>query len=187
MTYALLDNDELLRLALDAMNTGRDAESVAMLKTLTERDPGNAYGHYLLAAQHAQMGLMDRAEMGFKAAVACGLEIPAARFQLGQLLLLKGENAEAHQVLAGLRGVGGSMGEYAQALMALAAGEITTAMGHLRDGLEQPQDIPALTDDMRRLLAALADQPGSQPQDPQGENATPAGASLFLTNYGRNH
>lgn len=186
MTYSILDNDELLRLALDAMNTGRDAESVVMLKTLTERDPGNAYGHYLLAAQHAQMGLMDRAEVGFRAAVDSGLEIPAARFQLGQLLLLKGENDEARQVLSGLQAdAGNALGDYAQALMALAGEDVAAGIGYLQSGLRYPQEIPALAEDMRRLLVGLEAQQNGAETAP--ESTTPAGASLLLSNYGRHH
>lgn len=186
MTYAILDNDELLRLALDAMNTGRDAESVVMLKTLTERDPGNAYGHYLLAAQHAQMGLIDRAEMGFRTAVNSGLEIPAARFQLGQLLLLKGENGEARQVLSGLQTeAGNALGDYAKALMALAEEDVVVGIGHLRNGLQQHQEIPALADDMRRLLASLEAQ--ANEAESTAESTALAGASLLLSNYGRHH
>ena len=127
MTYAILDNDELLRLALDAMNTGKDADAVVMLKTLVERDPHSAYGQYLLAAQHAQMGLMDRAEAGFRAAVGNGLELPVARFQLGQLLLVKGDSAEAKATFEPLATSDDrALAAYARALMA-AADENTQA------------------------------------------------------------
>jgi len=66
MTYERLDSEELLRLSLSAMSAANDAETTNLLKALVDREPGNAYGHYLLAAQHAQLGLMDRAEAGFR-------------------------------------------------------------------------------------------------------------------------
>ena len=44
MTFDKLDNDELLRIALDAINQNRHADAVSMLKTLLERDPAHLAG-----------------------------------------------------------------------------------------------------------------------------------------------
>ena len=68
MDFDKLDNDELLRFALEAGHADRDADAAVMLKTLLERDPSNVIATYLLAAQHAQLGMMDSAEAGFRAA-----------------------------------------------------------------------------------------------------------------------
>jgi len=185
MTYAILDNDELLRLALDAMNTGKDADAVVMLKTLVERDPGNAYGQYLLAAQHAQMGLMDRAEAGFRAAVGNGLELPVARFQLGQLLLVKGESAEAKATLAPLTTSDDlALAAYARALMAAADENTGAAISQLNEGLALPQPIPALGADMQRLLGNLQALASQGEADQVTVSNAPA-AAMYLSNYGR--
>ena len=185
MTYEILDNDELLRLALDAMNAGKDADSVIMLKTLVERDSGNAYGQYLLAAQHAQMGLMDRAEEGFRAAVANGLEIPVARFQLGQLLLLKGETQEAKEILVPLSNAGDEvLFIYSRALIAAAEEELEMAISLLREGLALPQSIPVLAVDMQRLMGSLEALLAEKSVSRTGEASVPA-ASMYLSNYSR--
>lgn len=185
MTFETLDNDELLRLALDAMNSGKDAESVVMLKTLIERDPGNAYGQYLLAAQHAQMGLMDRAEAGFRAAIGAGLDMPVARFQLGQLLLLKGEAGEAKALLASLgASADAALAAYARGMIAVAEENAGAAIAHLREGLALPQSIPALGADMRRLLTAVEASAVADGAGPAATSAAPA-AALYLSNYGR--
>lgn len=183
MTYAILDNDELLRLALEAMNTGKDADAVVMLKTLVERDPGNAYGQYLLAAQHAQMGLMDRAEAGFRAAVGNGLELPVARFQLGQLLLVKGDSAEAKATLEPLTTSDDlALAAYARALTATADENAEAAITQLSEGLALPQSIPALGADMHRLLESL--QALASSSSPATVSNAPA-AAMYLSNYGR--
>lgn len=182
MNYEKLDNEELLRLSLAAMNGARDADAVVMLKTLVERTPDHAYGQYLLAAQHAQMGLMDRAESGFRAAVQLAPEFPMARFQLGQLLLLKDERQEARETLAPLQSADDSaLSAYASALIALGDEQLALAAEHLEAGLTKPQPIPALAEDMRKLRTSLDArmEQGSEPAD------APAGASLFLSNYGR--
>lgn len=180
MTYQKLDNDELLRFALDAMNTGRDAESVEMLKSLLERDAANSYARYLLAAQHAQLGMMDRAEEGFRAVVSAAPELDVARFQLGQLLLLKGQIDEARAVFAPLAQAptGEALGAYARALVAVSFEDVAAAVSELQHGLSCTQEIPALAGDMRRLLEQLGGQPPREPP-------TGSPAPLFLSGYGR--
>ncbi len=186
MTYEKLDNDELLRLALDAINSDRDAESVAMLKILLERDPHHVHGQYLLAAQHAQMGLMDRAESGFRAVVAQAPDFPMARFQLGQLLLTKGSNVEAKRLFAPLAELpaGDALGAFARALSAAADDDAGEMIHQLQEGLACPQPVPALAMDMQRLLGRLN---GAEPIASEGAtvSAPIAAAPMFLSNYGR--
>jgi predicted Zn-dependent protease len=189
VNFDKLDNDELLRLSLEAINTGRDPEAVVMLKTLLERDSQHTYGQYLLAAQHAQMGMMDRAEAGFRAVVARSPEFPMARFQLAQLLLAQSRPEEAKQQLAPLvlLAEGQALGAYARALAAAADDDLAGATAQLRAGLGWPQEIPALAMDMQRLLGALTTNSISQ----EGASTTIAPAqpasSLFLTGYGRSN
>ncbi|HEY0199046.1 MAG TPA: hypothetical protein VGC19_10990 [Rhodanobacter sp.] len=185
MNYAILDDEELLHLALEAMNAGKDADAVALLKALLERDPGNGIGHYLLAAQHAQMGLMDRAEAGFRAALACGLALPVARLQLGQLLVFKGELAQAKAILAPLFAAEDPvLAAYARALGAIGEGEVREAIRQLRQGLAQPQAIPALAADMHKLAASLEASAEAESDGMAATQAMPQ-ASLYLSNYTR--
>lgn len=181
MSYLNIDDEELLRLSLAAMGEGRDAESMSLLKTLLERTPGHGYGQYLLAAQHAQLGMMDRAEAGFRAALQVMPELQLARFQLGQLLLVQERGQEAKAVLAPLvpASPGQALGAYARALTAVADDDIALTLRELQDGLDCPQDIPALADDMRRLLVRLGGE--SPPPATGGSPATP----MFLSGYGR--
>lgn len=183
MSFEKLDSDELLRLSLASMNEGRDADAIVMLKTLLERDPRHAMARYLLAAQHAQIGLFDQAEIGFREAVAMAPEFPAARFQLGQLLLTKGANAEATEVMAPLAANDDAMGGYARALIAAGAEQGDVAIQELSTALAMPQDNAALADDMARLKARLESIAGGSPVSEFG--AAPVGAPIFLTGYGQ--
>jgi len=180
MHFDKLDNDELLRLSLDAIKNGRDADSVVMLKTLLERDPRHLFGQYLLAAQHAQLNMVDRAEDGFRAVVAQAPDFGIARFQLAQLLLLKGEAVEARELLRPVVAQQDSLGAYARAL-SVADDDVAGAIRELDAGLAMPQEIPALADDMQRVRNQLAQHVGTSAGSPPG--ATPA--SMFLTGYGR--
>ncbi|WP_167285116.1 tetratricopeptide repeat protein [Marilutibacter alkalisoli] len=183
MQYDKLDNEELLRLSLEAINVDRDADAVVMLKTLVEREPSHHLGRYLLAAQHAQMGLFDRAEEGFRAVLAQDPGLPAARFQLGQLLVMKGLGGEAGRILQPLTGQEDALGAYARALSAIAEEDRVAAIRELQAGVALPQEIPALAADMQRLLAQLqrdADVAGTA-----ASGMPPHAAPMFMTGYGR--
>jgi predicted Zn-dependent protease len=181
MSYGHIDNEELLRLALDALRSGRDADAMEMVKTLLERDPGHVYAHYLLAAQHAELGLVDRAEVGFRAAMTLAPEFAIARFQLGQLLLVTGRSNEAQVVFAPLLQDASALGAYTRALTAAAADDREGAIREAHAGLALPQHIPALAEDMKRLLVQWqrAREAGASP------GPSPAAAPMFLANYDR--
>ena len=184
MTYERLDSDELLRFSLSAMNAANDAEATNLLKALVDREPGHAYGHYLLAAQHAQLGLMERAEAGFRtAATLAPADFPMPRFQLGQLLVLKGAVDEARDTLAPLTQGSDALAAYASALSSVAIEDIPSAVLHLQQGLERPQPIPALEQDMARLLQQLLEREKQAETTDSGTH----GASFLLSNYGRQH
>ena len=180
MNYDKLDNDELLRIALDAVNQDRHAEAVTMLKTLIERDPRHVFGTYLLAAEHAQLGMMDRAEDGFRQTVALAPDFPMGRFQLGQLYLTKNDAASAKQVLAPLTSLPADLALacYARGLVAAANEDIGTAIRELQSGLACLQEIPALASDMQRVVDNLVTMQGGTP-------ASPAVPPMYLGNYGK--
>lgn len=183
MNFDKLDQDELLRLALDALHHGRDADAVVMLKSMLEREPRHTYALHLLAAQHAQLGMFDRAEAGFRAAVSSAPDFPVARFQLAQLLVMKGALDEAKATLAPLVSQGDALGAYARALCAAADDNADDAVRELESGLALPQEIPALAADMRRLGDTLRGIGSDLP--PANVATTTTTAPIFLTGYGR--
>lgn len=183
MDYEKLDNEELLRLSLAAINGGRDAQAVVMLKTLLERDPRHAHAHHLLAAQHAQMGLHDRAEAGFRAVLEVAPDSAIVRFQLGQLLVMKGAADEARQVLTPVARQSDSLGAYARAMMAAASDDTAATIECLRAGFDLPQEFPALTADMRRLSEQLQQQ--DMADEVTVESSVSSATPRFLGSYGR--
>lgn len=197
MDVSKLDSEELIRLALAEINEGSSSDAVVLLKTLLEREPGHVFARYLLAAQHAQMGLMDRAEAGFSATVAAAPEFPIARFQLAQLLLSQArvEEAKAHLKLLAQLPADQALSRYAAALLALADEDLSCALQELEAGLACHQEIPALASDMARIVATLEAAAGAAAiaAVAQGSTATPTFESLppatvaplFLTGYGR--
>jgi tetratricopeptide (TPR) repeat protein len=188
MSYDKLDNDELLRVALDAINQDKHADAVSMLKTLLERDAKHIFGNYLLAAEHAQLGMMDRAEEGFKKTVEMAPDFPMARFQLGQLYLVKSDSTAAKTVLAPLAELpaGQALSAYAKGLIAAANENVNEAISQLQTGLGCEQEIPALAKDMQRVLNNLEALAGNGDSGLASQVSTPnAAAPLYLSNYGK--
>lgn len=181
MTYDYLDADELLRLSLDAMTGGRDADAIVMLKALLDREPADTAGRYLLAAQHAQIGMLEKAEAGFREVLERAPDFDIARFQFAQLLLVKQQGAEAATWLAPLTRGEGALAHYARGLTSIASGDLVSAVTDLREGLSMSQEIPALADDMARLVARLGEAATGVPESPI---VAPVAAPMFMTGYG---
>ncbi|QJD70180.1 tetratricopeptide repeat protein [Xanthomonas campestris pv. badrii] len=167
------------------MLAGNDEESFAMLRGLLEQDPGCAEAHYLLGAQHAQLGEMDLAEQAFMRALQLSPGLTMARFQLGQLLLVTGRNAEATQLLAPLTESADAIGSYATGLISIANQQIDLAISQLQMGLAQAQPLEALQMDMQALVHMLGSSGTAQGGKPGEVADTLPGASMLLSNYNR--
>ncbi|MGH8081461.1 MAG: tetratricopeptide repeat protein [Lysobacter sp.] len=151
MSPERLDNPELLQLAFAAIAQARDVEAVRLLKTVLERDPGNLHAQYLLAIQHAQLGLYERAEERLRAVLTAVPDFVVARFQLAQLLVMRGTAKDAREWLQPLLDEAAPLGAYAQGLLAAAEGDAVRAQALIEAALRLPQPIPTLAGDMRRL------------------------------------
>ena len=184
MSFENLDNEELLRLSLDAINGNRGAEAVSMLKLILSREPEHFYATYLLAAQHAQLQMFDRAEEGFRAAVAINPDFPISRFQLGQLLTMKGAADEVLPVLSPLFDNQQALGAYARGMAALAREDLDDCMRELDAGLAMPQEIPALEADMRRLRDNLHAAAAANDVTRATAATEPASAPVYFAGYG---
>lgn len=174
MTSSETGPDRLLEQALGAMSADRDDEAMGLLDSLLVQEPDHVHGRYLKAALHAQAGQMDLAEAGLRAVVADAPGLVMARFQLGQALLVRGEVSETKALWDELTGLpsDSAVGAYARGLLALAQDDVPSAVAQIEEGLLCPQEVPVLANDMRRILAQLAD---SQPPP----------AAMMLSGYAR--
>ncbi|MEI2456876.1 tetratricopeptide repeat protein [Lysobacter firmicutimachus] len=147
------DLTALLARAHTAIAQARDVEAVRLLQQVLERDPDNLHAEYLLAIQHAQVGLYERAEQRLRVVLGRMPEFVVARFQLAQLLLMRGTGGEASLWLAPVLDAPAPLGDYARALHVAAGGETARACRLIEAAQRLPQPIPELAADMRRLLA----------------------------------
>ena len=97
-TTSQLDDSELLHLAIRASQNNRHDDAIGFLKQALELAPGNAKVHYMLGAEHAEIGLYDRAADEIAKAVELDPGLVTAQFQLGLLHMTSGRITEAENV-----------------------------------------------------------------------------------------
>ena len=105
---AELDAEELLHLAIAASDRDQPERAIELLKRAIAADPSDARAHHLLGAEHAQLGLFDRAAEEMQRAIELDPQLDAARFQLGllQLSSRQPQSAEATWQALGRLGEG---------------------------------------------------------------------------------
>lgn len=193
MTFppASLDADALLHLAIAASDRDQTDQAIAFLKRAIEIDPGNAKAHYLLGAEHAQIGLFDRAMEDMGRALELDADLDAARFQLGLLRLTSRQPQAADDVWLGLDRLGSDHFYvlFKTGLLHLARDEFAECLRCLRAGLAANSSNAPLNADMQKIIdqvQGLVSQSDTGAQKPADEKE--AAGHLFLNAYaGRQH
>jgi tetratricopeptide (TPR) repeat protein len=150
----MLDAEEYFHLALHASAAGDHHACMAYLEQVLQSEPSNARAIYLLAVQHAELGLMQRAITGIKTALTIEPDLEIARFQLGLLLMFdNSQPAEARQYLQRLcTSENRPLRAYAEALIAISNSELLLARQKLAIGLSESAPDAPLSALMRRLF-----------------------------------
>lgn len=163
---AQVDDDELVHLAIEASREQRHGDAIAYLKQVVERSDSNYKAVYLLAAQHAQIGLNDRAIEGFRKALELEPKLAPARFQLGLLLLC---NARVDEALAAWQPLD-ALDEsdpflhFKRGMERLCRDDFAGSEESLKRGIELNRTNPSLNKDMQGVLERIAAHlAGTQP------------------------
>jgi Flp pilus assembly protein TadD len=162
----LLDSDELLHIALEASKNQRHEEAISSLKRAADLSPNDARVHYLLGAEHAQIGLYDRAAAEMQRAVELDPNLDTASFQLGLLHVTAGRVDDAANAWKLLDKLGSEhpLNLFKTGLLHLVKDQFAECEDCLRRGIATNRSNPALNADMSRILKDV-------------ENRAPAGAA----------
>lgn len=183
----MLDAAEYLHLALHASQAGDHHAAMNYLKEALAQAPDNAAARYLLAAEHAELGLFDRAVAGMEEALQLAPELDTARFQLGLLYLQLNQPEAARSTFAALetRTADPAFRALSQAYQALIGEEVDKALVLLRDGILACDHNPALKADMERVFASVSErQQNPEPlASPLVEASNSAASAVFLGAY----
>jgi Flp pilus assembly protein TadD len=177
-----LTQAQLLALAVDAARRGDDTSSLSYLKASAAREDATAEVFFLLGSQLAQSGAVDEALRHMARAVELAPSYAIARFQLGLLLLTRGQAQEALGVWVPLAHLpeDDPLRSFRRGLEHLIKDEFADAVAWLERGMALNARFPALNEDMSlvvRRVHALQSKPAT---DPAAEE--PAG-HLFLNAY----
>ena len=154
-----LDAEELLFLALQAMEQERDEDAISCLKRGLALEPKSGILHHLLGAMYAQLGMIDRAIDEMTEAVTHAPQLHMARFQLGLLHFTSTDVEAAEKVWEPLSQLPADnpLCLFRSGLMHLARDEFALCVKELRLGIERNTDHPSLNHDMR-MLADMAEE-----------------------------
>jgi tetratricopeptide (TPR) repeat protein len=163
-TVERLDVDELLQLALQASKENRNEQSITYLKRALDLKPREGRLHYMLAAEHAQMGLYDRAAEEMAKAVELDPSLVTAYFQLGLLHLTSGRVAQAESAWRPLDQLGPDhfLHLFKTGMLHLARDEFKECKSCLERGIKANNFNEALNVDMRRVLQDVQERLGKQ-------------------------
>lgn len=190
-----LDAEEHLHLGLKAIQSGQDYVAIAHLKQARSLEPENGVVTYMLAAQHAQLGMFDRAVEEMREALRQAPDLEMARFQLGLLLTARDETVEARELFQPLANGAQvpALEWFAGGLIDLIDEKVADCRAKVEKGLAVNHDNPALNNDMQRILAQLPDgeadagvaaQAAAPPADRSQNEADEATSnSLYLSLY----
>lgn len=92
----MLDSEEYFHLALHATQQGLHHSAMEYLYKCLEQEPENANAIFLLAAEHAELGLYKRAIEGMKKSIELDDKLDMAYYQLALLYLQQGNEAECY-------------------------------------------------------------------------------------------
>lgn len=178
---SLLDAQELLQLAVLDIHASRHDGAIAKLKEACVLEQNNASLHFLLAAEHAEIGLNDRAVDGMRRALELDPGLHIARFQLGLLHFTQGRLSDAAAEWNALDELDddNTLRLYKTALLDMGATRYEAAVTLLERAMHAQPDIPALRDDISRSL----DEARRQLASGQDDADAPAGHAL-LNRYG---
>jgi len=175
-----LDADELKYLAIQASRKSETEHALMYLKHAIRKQPADGELLYLLAAEHAQLGMYDRATEEMTAALNLNPDIHTARLQLGLLHLTEGRVDAARSVLQRLVGLGTEnyFSYFATGLEYLIQDQFPACRVALERGISMNDENSALNGDMQKIIDAL-------PVTSQLEASD--ASSVWLSAYERNN
>jgi tetratricopeptide (TPR) repeat protein len=185
-TFALLDQAELLQLALNASAANDSASTIAYLKESVSRTDATATAHYLLGAEYAQIKMYERAIGEMEAAIALDPALSIARLQLGLLWLGANNNVRAADVLRALDELGESdpLRLFGAGLQQLIGEQLAEALQSLGAGVAMNTSNEALNGDMRSIMRQIEQvMAGSGAPVPEAAAAADDSQHILLSAY----
>lgn len=186
-TTPKLSAEELLHLAMESSKKDNTESAITYLKRAIELKPEDGRAHYLLAAEHAQIGMYDQAVEEMEHAVRLDPTLHTASFQLGLIHLTSARIDQAIAAWAALNELGENNFLYLfkTGLEHLIRDEFDQCVAYLERGIKLNNINLALNNDMQRVITSTQEKVkelGLQP--PPDDQPPPTGTHhAFISAY----
>lgn len=178
-----LDTTELFALGLAATNDANPREALIALKALLEIEPGHAEAWFLTAANHAQIGMYDRAMSEFTKALELNPELDVARLELALVQIVVGAQADAavsaEQLAASAKTP--ALRKFGAALGAALKEDLAQGIQLMGEAISEAGEATPLGQEMKKILLRL--QASAAEQKPAVEVTADENSHLFLSAY----
>ncbi len=180
-TISNLDTNELMHMAVHASANGRPDDGIRALKELLGQEPDNAGAHFLLAADYAEIAMLDRAVDHYGRCLELDPELDIARLQFALLLTALDKIDDAKATLEPF--VDGEPRSYytdfAKGLHALFDEKLDEARASFQAGIEANDENVPLNEDFRKIVAQI-DETTGEPAE-----VAPMSTSHLLSAYNK--
>jgi tetratricopeptide (TPR) repeat protein len=157
-TLSMLDQAELLQLAINASRGVDSGSAIAYLKEAVSRADATGAAHYLLGAEYAQIGMYERAVSEMESALALDPALATARLQLGLLWIGAGAVDRAELVLSPLSELApdDALRHFGAGLCLLIDNQLDEAVVRIEQGMALNTGNAPLDHDMRKIIDGIA-------------------------------
>ncbi|OUS03231.1 hypothetical protein A9Q81_07540 [Gammaproteobacteria bacterium 42_54_T18] len=152
-TGVTLDHEELFHLALQASSKGDHDKAIRYLKEGLAISPSAKF-YYILGAQHAEIGMYERAVEEMTKALELDDTMDTARFQLGLLKMTMNdvEGARGTWSLLDEKDEGEPLRLFKTSILEAVSGDFVEALDIAQRGIDANNENPALNVDMNNLV-----------------------------------
>lgn len=182
MEIPVLDSEEYFHLAINATQNNQHHAALEYLHKCLDLSPDNAQAIFLLAAEHAELGLYNKAIEGMEKCLSIDPNIEMAYYQLALLYIQQGNNPKSVKLWEHL-----SKNSHDQTLLFFAQGMLILdsnkplAIDLIRKASEQENHNKALQKSVENILTGLlgSNEKANQVKTKESEPLHP----MFLNVY----
>jgi len=173
--------------AISASSQGDSAAALELLSQAAAEQPRSGIPYFLMGAEYAKLGEIDKAEAGFANALLLQPELVVARYQLGLLQLSSARAAIALLTWQPLLQLDESspLPHFVRGFEALAHDKFMDARQHFEAGLARNVDNPAMSQDIQKVIqkmGAMEPAPDHAPTD-AAQESNEQDFHFLLSNY----
>lgn len=178
-----LDAQELFHLGIKASETGDHDKAIVFLKESIDKQ-ADPKVQYILAAEYAEIGMVDRAIENMEQAISIDETLFTARLQLGLLYSLKNDALAALNAWEPLKTLPSTdpLHLFATGLIDLLNNKSKEAYHMIEKGIAANKNNPSLNNNMNQILAHITTTSDSL-QNIDSTTSTNAAKRLFLNAY----